>query len=306
MAKQVSTYEFGFYPEPLSITTPCIEIETLPGLDDAVRNVSNDRQRDKDWYYAPPQAYVQLGVTTAELKPYSRRVFALPKTHLIRHKAAEGPEHIAFHMWALSFFLGLRLTASEAGFLDATPIRAGKLVDFAVLGDKAKAVSLAEDFWHGNLKSPDRARQLGGAIHALMLSQNPLHLQFEEFMYLYLALDSCFALARSLNPSGPTSTHALRVDWMCRLFGIATPPWAMNTPPDKGTVIAALRNETLHEALFMGEPLGFAPINFGANGNLLLELRGLVCRFIVALIAGTRPDYVRSPFNDRQRHLLKL
>ena len=47
--------------------------------------------------------------------PYSSRVFGLPHTHTIEHETAVDEEHIEFHVWALSFFLGMRLTTTEAG-----------------------------------------------------------------------------------------------------------------------------------------------------------------------------------------------
>ena len=55
--------------------------------------------------------------------PYASRVFGLPKTHLIEHAEATNQDHLDFHLWALSFFVGMRLTATDAGFLDATPLK---------------------------------------------------------------------------------------------------------------------------------------------------------------------------------------
>jgi hypothetical protein len=50
-----------------------------------------------------------------------------------------------------------------------------------------------------------------------------------------------------------------------------TPPdWAQR-PPKGAAEVATLRNATLHEALFMGEALGFAVHGVGSNRNLLLE-----------------------------------
>jgi hypothetical protein len=50
-------------------------------------------------------------------------VFGLPKTHTISlGDANTAPGYLEFCMWALSFFLGIRLTTTEAGFLDATAI----------------------------------------------------------------------------------------------------------------------------------------------------------------------------------------
>jgi hypothetical protein len=47
-------------------------------------------------------------------------VFGLPKRHIIEHAAADSDDHLTFHLWAFSFFTGMRLIATEAGFVDAT------------------------------------------------------------------------------------------------------------------------------------------------------------------------------------------
>jgi hypothetical protein len=233
-------------------------------------------------------------------------MFSLPKTHIIEHAAADSDDQLTFHLWALSFFTGMRLTATEAGFVDATPLKPGQLVDFVLLGNSlVKAVELAEAFWAANRASPQRTRLFAAAVHALFLGQNPRHLQFEEFMLLYMAFDACFALAKSMHPPKARVTHAERVTWMCSLFGMATPAWANPAAP-AAPAVATLRNATVHEALFMGEPLGFAVHGVGTNQNLTLEMEALICRFLVALLGGDHADYVRSPVNTRQRHGLDL
>lgn len=83
----------------------------------------------------------------------------------------------------------------------------------------------------------------------------------------------------------------------------STLAWA---DPASAAEVASLRNETVHEALFMGEPLGVAIRETGTNQNLTLEMRALVCRFVVALLGADGCDYVRSPINTRQRHGLNL
>ena len=67
-----------------------------------------------------------------------------------------------------------------------------------------------------------------------------------------------------------------------------------------------IRNPTLHEGLFMGEPLGFALHGIGTNQNLLLEMEALICRLLVALVGAASTDYVQTPINTRGRYLLEL
>lgn len=52
---------------------------------------------------------------------------------------------------ALSLFKGMRLTATTAGFVDATSIVPGKLVDFGMSSASlGKAVALADTFWQAH------------------------------------------------------------------------------------------------------------------------------------------------------------
>ena len=62
----------------------------------------------------------------------------------------------------------------------------------------------------------------------------------------------------------------------------------------------------IHEALFMGQPLGFAIDALGTTHDLTLEMEALICRLIVALMGAQMADYVHSPVNMRQRHGLNL
>ena len=56
-------------------------------------------------------------------------------------------------------------------------------------------------------------------------------------------------------------THADRIKWMCSKLRVVTPAWADE--------VAAIRNDALHEALFMDAPLGFEA-HTGSNQNLTL------------------------------------
>ncbi len=84
-------------------------------------------------------------------QPYSARVFGLPMTHVLEHQSADSDENVNFLIWCLGFLLGLRLTNTEAGFLDATPIKAGTLHDIVWFGKDSipKALGFADQFWGG-------------------------------------------------------------------------------------------------------------------------------------------------------------
>lgn len=282
-------------------------MEPLPDIAEKVAAMRRDSQVCRGWVYVPPQRVHNLG-GRIRTHPYTARVFGLPKTHVLRDTSPDGDDHLDFHLWALSFFTGMRLTATEAGFLDATPIEPGKLVDFNLSGrGLERAVGLAEAFWQANRTQRQRTRLFAAAVHALFLSQNPLYLQFEQFVWIYAALDACFALAKSARPPSRKGRvpHAKRVEWMCTLFGMTTPIWG-DASALGGSDVANLRSATLHEALYMDAPLGFALRDVWMGRNLPLEMEALICRLLVALLGGGNADYVRTPIDTRQKHGLDL
>ncbi len=298
-----SSLSFGYYPKPLQIEVGSIKIKSNPALEDTVAAVEGDDRIDDGWIYAPPQQRKHL-VGSIKQKPYSTRVFGLPKTHTISHASSDCEEHLTFHIWCLSFFTGMRLTSSEAGFLDCTPINHGKLVDFVLLDDGlASGVALAEAFWSRHKTTPKYSKLIEAAIHSLFLSQNPQSLQFESFLMLYAAFDACYALAEKILPPPKSENHAGRVKWMCDRFEIPIPDWGIIK--QKQSALSILRNDAIHEALFVRAPLGFALHGIDTNQNLTLEMEALVCRLLVALI-GSKADYVRTPVTDRQRHGLRI
>lgn len=297
--------QFGYYPAPLDLTSGPITISSLSDRETTKLKVQSDKGVDGDWIYAPPQLVHDFSGKTF-LKPYASRVFGLPKTHVFEHASSEGDDHLAFHLWCLSFFTGMRLTGTEAGFIDSTPIKPGKLSDFVLMGQGlGRALSLAEAFWHTHRAVPERARLVGATVHALFLGKDPQRLQFERFTFLYAAIDACFALCKSLAPPAQVIGHGRRVEWMCSRFGMPLPDWADPSRPG-GAEVAFIRNGTVHEALFMDQPLGFALHGVGSNQNITLEMEGLISRLLVALLGEPLNDYVSSPVTTRQLHGLAL
>lgn len=297
--------EFGFCPEPIEIKVGPMTIRPFQDHDTIVGRVFASDRIHKDWIYAPPEGVGHAGPGRVHALPYSSRVFDLPKTHTIEHATAKDEEHLEFHVWALSFFLGVRLTTTEAGYLDATPVKRGTLVDFLLRENSLeRAVELADNFWMANIGQRSNAKLFIAAVHALFLGQYPQSLQFERFIYLYAAIDACFKLGKTLKQSTTNLPHSCRIEWMCSQFGLTLPDWAKKTL--NGNVeVSTVRNPTLHEALFMGEPLGFALHGPGVPVNLTHEMHALVCRLLVALIGGDA-SYIGSRVDSMQRQGLKL
>jgi hypothetical protein len=296
--------QFGFYPYQLDIDTGQVKIMTLPALEETVKRVEASTQVAKDWYYSPDRTENGMPM------PYPRRIFQLPKTHLLQvsNPASSDPElHIKFYVWCLSFFVGMRLTTEEAGFLDTTPIKTGALVDFNCI-PSAEILSIIDNLWI-NYAGTEVPNLFNSAIHALFLSQNPLNLEFERFQYLYLASDACFKIASAVNIVPKGTTHAMRVEWMCQTYSLICPGWAKTTKLSKGKYqsdMADIRNNLFHEALWNQEPLGFSTKKTYKGGNLNLEFSALLCRLLVALMGCQTVTYVKSHTNTRSRYKLDL
>ncbi|MDF1719566.1 MAG: hypothetical protein P1U65_02730 [Minwuia sp.] len=127
--------DFGFFPDPLEISVGDVTIQSLPDRRQIANDVRGEQGIEKDWIFPPAQQSRDFISGSVRTKPYSARVFGLPKTHAIAHETADDKDHLTFHLWSLSFFSGLRLTSTEAGFLDATPLKPGTLNDFVLLRD---------------------------------------------------------------------------------------------------------------------------------------------------------------------------
>jgi hypothetical protein len=223
-------------------------------------------------------------------------VFALPKSHILSHESSASKERMSYLVWMLGFILGMRLTDTEAGFLDAAPILPSELHDVVWhLHHYRDAMGYVDDFW--NRHGPITCKGLVGAVNALFLSQRPGLLCFERFIYVYCSIDACYAVWKQIHdPNGPMLPHAKRIEHLCQKLRTVSPGWIR--------AIVRNRNAAMHDALFFGEPLGFATFaGTQASGqvpeNVALEMQNLVNRFIFALLELPCPDYIGSAVDTR-------
>ena len=202
----------------------------------------------------------------------------------------------------------MRLTVMQAGFLDATPIQRGKLVDFFADRKKpSEAIQVAEEFWQKHKNETRRIQRVQGIIHSLYLGQARSLLEFERLLYLYTALDACYAHYENIMTVTRRPSHAKRIQWMCTTVGIEVPKWA-DPGSAKNSEVSLARNNAIHEALFFDKPLGFASFGASASGslNVILEMQALTSRLLVALLGRPNCKYVKSPVNTRMQHALDL
>lgn len=286
--------EFGYYPLDCNISGDGFSVQTLPCLQESIAAVSSDSRVCGKWRYAG----------TVHGKPYSERIFGLPTTHIMTMYGEGSREKLDFLVWCMSFFVGMRLTTTEAGFLDATPIKPGVLVDFRLSGNAmVEALDMCSAYFESHRTDSGACQRVEAIIHALFMAQYPQNLEFESFQYLYMALDACFRSLSDAESCKSYVPHGSRIQWMCGLLEIPVPEWAEHSDKAPASV-AAVRNDSFHEALFFGAPLGFSlyggsqqPLN---RPNVILQMQALVCRLLVAILGRPEAGYVRSPVHTRQ------
>lgn len=301
--------EFGYYPATCDIESEQFSIQTLPDHRQTVSSVVEDENVIEDWLYPGPQTRLHFVSGIVRSMPYSSRVFGLPKTHALTLHKSKNQDDLDFVVWCLSFFIGMRLTTTEAGFLDATTVKPHKLVDFVLHRSTLnEAVHLTLNFLEQERDTPRATKRVAAVIHALYLAQYPQSLPFERFQYLYMALDGCFKLIEAKEEAILRVPHARRIQWMCEKFDIPIPEWAKSKVG--ASPLSTARNDAIHEALFFDEPLGFSM--YGGNKrdgdptNVTLQMKAMVCRLLVAILGGADTTYVKSPVNTRMIHSLEL
>ena len=80
---------FGFYPEALRADTGAVGIRPLPELEKVVREVLSSTQVDDGWIYVPTQQALEFMSGQIHERPFSARVFALPRTPALEFAQAQ-------------------------------------------------------------------------------------------------------------------------------------------------------------------------------------------------------------------------
>ncbi len=262
-------------------------IESLANYEEVVVKVSQTEFVFEGWFY-PPLRPVKSGMN-ALLIPAG---FSLPATHQIHLQASSATDEEANFMIALFGLLkGQRLQRPEWQHFYKAPV-SRKLNDFlAKKNDIEKTMDIATEFWQQHT-CPEIRRLAFGAMHWHLFAQLYEH-EFERFNAQYMALDACAKLAKKIQFSGYPEerlSHAKQASKLCECTGVPQPKWV-----DKE--LAERRNKLVHEAMYIGKPIGFThPVE---HRNMELELTGLVARIFLSLL-GVKNEYTQSECTARQ------
>lgn len=239
------------------------------------------------WCY-PPLRPVKSGLDA----PLVATGFTLSATHQLQLASATADDEEANFMIALFGLLkGQRLQRPEWQHFYKAPV-ASKLNDFfATPAQISKTLDIATAFWRQC--TPEVRKLAFAALHWHLFAQLYEH-QFERFNAQYMALDACAELALKTSfPGYPAKrpNHATRASELCDCTGVPKPVWVDPSVPWKDCALAQRRNALAHEAIYGGQPVGFAyPTD---HKQMELELIGLVARVFLRLL-GVENEYTRS------------
>lgn len=289
---------FGFLNEPTDIQWDggACRISPLAGYPQLVADLGNQTSVHDGWWYPP---LVKLGARPdGQCKP---KTFSLPATHELVLTCSDASEELANFLIALFGLLkGRRLQRDQWQHFYKAPL-GSKLNDFLASDESiVRALDEALGFWRSH--TADATRKLAfGAMHWHLFAQL-YELQFERFNAQYMALDACAKLALKMKFAGypgKQPQHWERASKLCDVTAVPKPVWVNPLTGQQTCALAERRNMLIHEALYGGQPVGFAyPVD---HPNMELELTGLVARVLLSLL-GIQNAYTRSECTTRQYH----
>lgn len=291
---------FGYLQEPAAIVWSNGNIKPLDNIANIVERLQSDENAYGDWFYPPLEPAPHALQESKNAPLIQTEIFSLPSTHLLSLNGRDATDEYANFIIALFGMLKGRRLQRE-GFQHFYRASLAPMPSCDFNADKrgiAYALEQASEFW---LKHPDaEIRKLTfGALHWHLFAQLYRH-SFERFNAQYMALDACHKLA-SKTWAGfiPADKHAKRASELCTQLGVPMPEWAKPHLAGKKITcaLADCRNELIHEAIYAGQPVGFAITN--EVQTMEDELILLVARLLLRLL-GVDNSYTRSHCTMKQ------
>lgn len=182
------------------------------------------------------------------------------------------------------------------------PLVTGELVDFhSGINETLLFLECCEKFWSGHAQFGG-AKTFKGIVHSFLLSQSYTHL-FEKFIFQYMVVDACYKLTEICSSKELHVRPYKRISWLSEKYNLNLPSWAsiIKKEGSKGTTsIAKIRNVLVHEGLWGGEAIGFAPLP--EEENIVRELVGFNARLIASML-GYIGQYSESRCQTRSNFL---
>jgi hypothetical protein len=166
-------------------------------------------------------------------------------------------------------------------------------------------LELASNFYQGYRQTRNVKRVLSAISLSHWSQAQPM--QFDEFNYMYMAVDACWAICKDIYPAavqrygsqkGKHVPHFERPKIMCHVLNLSLPKIF---DPSSAITAFSIRNDLLHEGLVGDLPIGHTVI----KPHCTLEMQEFAEKVILSLL-GVKAGYLTTVGGDRQRHLLDL
>jgi hypothetical protein len=185
----------------------------------------------------------------------------------------------SFVLQAIAFAYGVRLQFFDWWFDGRVPIHPGTAWH-VTRETVADFTSSAYRVWQGY--GPDSQKLIINLLYTTTRAIS-YHFDWERFIFSYMVLDGCFALAKA-HHGVTANSHGSRIQAMCTHFGIPI-------RADSLTKIVALRNKLFHESLWADRVLGSQG---GQDISILLLSLRKIGRRVLAALLGFNGHFVRS------------
>jgi hypothetical protein len=277
-------YPFGWIESHLSCTTAEFQISPAQDFSKTLAIVIDEGIASDKWIYPPIDKHFDQDVAAATGR------FELPPTHnLIIDASLDRPGMANSLILILGFFLGLKLNPVGIGHLHKTPRRMGELVSFTSFGrDLERAMKHVIKFLHMHETHGEIRSLTEAAFHWYLVSQSYAH-QFEEFGFQYSVLDNIHKISKLIYPTYSLAEkarrgHIHRPIILSEHYNIPLPSIFEDGGAARPNAkkLTDARNALVHEARWLGKPLGYAVDD--ASHHLLSDLRYFNSQLLLAVL----------------------
>jgi len=170
--------------------------------------------------------------------------------------------------------------------------------------DLERAMSRVIRFFHAYESQREILSVATAALHWYLTSQS-YHHAFEMFTFQYSVLDSAHRLSDLLHPlyqAMPKKGHSQRPVDLSTFYGIPLPPdfEEPGVARPNAKRLAAARNELIHEARWLGAPLGYSADS--RSWDMLMNLKHFNSQLILGIF-GIESKFGCAPYDRQVRAL---
>lgn len=223
-------------------------------------------KEDKGWCYCPS---------------IKERRFTLKTNCTMSGVASQ--DHGRFMVQCLSFLYGQKLHTLPKEYIDSVHLKRDHFGLLTSNESIEKGLIYCSELWmreatDDKTKFSTLLKRVFGIIHLLFMSISKTNLQFEQFIYIYIALDACFKHFCDVGfipHKGKGVPHKQRLKMISDIVGIKF------SQSLSEQYFYEIRNEVFHEGLYLGEPLGYRTI--GGKNNLSFAQNFLIRVIFIVL-----------------------